>query len=183
MKWLEPNIKDIHTTDIIYYSSLHNDTCDKICATLDIDLFPDLSQSKYWYKTSTGWSYENIKESQKVNVDDKIFDIRLGKMIEKSRSYILFTYCNNDFQGLFHFTDYDNPIVYQSLYNNYYHFESTLRTYLDYLGFNHNDIENYYKKRVVKKRIENITKDDSGKSQVKDFVRSQISMVNFKLMN
>lgn len=154
MKWIEPNIDSICTTGIIYYSDEYKETCKKICKVLKIDLFPDADQKSFWNLNDGIWEKENIKETQKAFLENKSFDIEVLNNLRLSNSNILFCYHKDFLAGIMHFTNYNDQLIYQSLYQNFYAFETNLREHLISLGYNYKDFENYYKYKASNEKSE-----------------------------
>ena len=174
MKWIEPNIDSICTKRIIYFSDEHKETCEKICDVLKIDLFPDADHNSYKTLIDGKWEKEKITDEQKITIDLKIFDTKkvtenkkegktknqenekspkLGKCedndilekMERSKSNILFCYKEDLLSGIIHFSNYNTELVYKSLYQNFYTFETNLREHLISLNISYKDFEDYYK--------------------------------------
>ncbi|SIQ53411.1 hypothetical protein [Pontibacter lucknowensis] len=150
MTWIEPAIEDIATSGIIYYSEKYNDTCSRICEVLQIDLFPSTNHSTYWQTDYHEWEEKVVAENQKIEITTKAFSEEIITKIAATPSNILFAYLANHLAGILHFTNYANQLIYQSLYQNFYEFETNLREYLTLLGFTYNDIELYYEYSFAK---------------------------------
>ncbi len=159
MKWIEPNITEIITTNIVYFSNEFPTSCQRICEALDISLLPDIEHKLYWVYEKDRWDQKEIKNEQKIDLSFNVFDKRIIKKMDLAPSNILFYDAGEIINGVIHFTDYEHKAVYHSLYKNFYTFESCLRDYLSHFNFSYVDVENYYEYKIQKeKKKEFLTK-------------------------
>ncbi len=171
MKWIEPSIESIITSGIIYYSHDQRNICERICKVLKIDLFPDSDQEHFWCISNNGWTKQNIKEEdQKINSKTLVFDDVVIDKMKNANSNILFCFNENIIEGMIHFTNYDNQLIYQALYQNFYIYETNLREHLSSLNFNYKDFEQYYAYKLNKSKNE---KDREFYCKQLDRIRSQ----------
>jgi DNA polymerase III delta prime subunit len=151
MNWIEPAIEAVSTSEIIYYSEKYAHTCSRICQILQIDLFPDSNHKDYWHLEDQQWHVKSITEEQAVNSSLRVFNESVLQKMEASPSNLLFSYTGSPLSGIVHFTNYANQQTYQSLYQNFYEFETSLREYLSHLGFTYEDVEKYYEYSLAKR--------------------------------
>ncbi len=151
MKWIEPSLEAITTTNVIYFDKDFENTCRRVCKILDIDLFPLFNSDCAMTLHKGRWIRQPVKDCHKINNNTLIFDRSVIEKMDNAPSNILFVYDEqNSFFGIVHFTDFHKQIVYQSLYQNFYEFETNIREYLTLLGFKYYDFENYYEYKIKK---------------------------------
>ncbi len=153
MKWIEPSLEAITTTNVIFFDKDFENTCRRVCEILDIDLFPLFNSYSAMTLNKGKWIKKSVNDYQKINNNTLIFDKSVIERMDNAPSNILFVYDEqNIFFGIVHFTDFHKQIVYQSLYQNFYEFETNIREYLTLLGIKYYDFEKYYEYKKKKSK-------------------------------
>ena len=151
MKWIEPSLEAITTTNVVFFDKDFENTCRRVCKTLDIDLFPLFNNDNAMTLYEGRWIKQSVNDYQKIDNNSLIFDKSVIEKMDNAPSNILFVYDEqNIFFGIVHFTDFHKQIVYQSLYQNFYEFETNIREYLTLLGIKYYDFEKYYEYKIKK---------------------------------
>lgn len=193
MNWNEPIIKDISTSELIYYEESNKEICSKICSLIEIEIFPDVDQKHYWQKGNNGWANLKIQIDQFVNPMSLVFDTDVLRKICEAPSNILFASDNKFLNGIIHFNDYDSYKVYESLYRNFYVFETNLREYLISSGLTKKDLLSHFEYKLKRakseglkikfqKRIRDLKENESKYSKLECFQQLDFSeILNFSV--
>jgi len=169
MEWIEPQLKDICNTDVVYYSDKYKDTCKKITRLLFIDTFPTFNKGKCYTIKNNEWENEKIPDEYKKFGNEYIFDNIYGDISCKKegnniicttnkeendilRNKIFFIYDDekyNYLRGVMHFTEYYSGIVFHILYKDFAVFEKELRNFIIYKGFGYIDFIDFFLYKII----------------------------------
>ena len=119
----------IMTSDVVFYDDSFEAECAKYCRKRNITYLPSLDDFDLCYRFfDNKFQEERIDESQKVSVDDDIFD---KSVVEKFEAHqVLFVFEKKELVGVVHFSDYNRNSVFIYTYSLLLAFEKGLRELL-----------------------------------------------------
>lgn len=155
MFWKELKVHDIASTNLYFYDNDHKATCEKICKSLGIEVFPEISGQNYqtFDTNNHSWSTSKISETQKIQITQSIFASDTFLKIKQTPSNILFAFDKDVFEGLLHFTDYSIQQVYNVLYQNFHEYELGIRKLLWTKGIKGEQILEYFQYKHKKDKL------------------------------
>jgi hypothetical protein len=149
MKWTTTPIEHVMTERVLFFDPEHADTIKRIVKVLHIDCFPHCRGRKYSMLEDDKWIEKELpKKFDPANA----FDPGLLAIFEKNDSNILFTESNGFINGVIHFTNYQNPLVFAAIYQNLNRFEQSLRDFIAAEGLSHAWYRKYLDEHARKKR-------------------------------
>lgn len=157
---------DIMTNEIFCYNHALDEVCKTFCKKRNITYLPSKKHSYLCYKLiGDEFKEEKIGESQKVRVDDHIFD---NSVLEKfKKHHVLFVYREKKLKGVIHFSDYNRNPVFINIYALLIEFEKKIRELLISHDYNNNDMleyfKNHQKNKHFKKKLNEHTKPSKQK--------------------
>ena len=181
MKWTPINTSEITTYNPIYFSEEHSAVCERVCEVLHIDCFPSIDDLAYYRLENNQW----IKKKIDYDIDgiEQAFDLRLLEKYAQNDSNIVFTHQNNLINGVIHFTNYESPNIYSTIYHNLNVFEKNLRNHLFEMGLDDSSLIDYYqnyklnkerKKERIEKRISQLKKSKEKRPFENTFLKELI---------
>lgn len=137
--------EDIMTSDMFFYDEEYKDKLKEFCEERNITYLPSIEGSNVCYKlTNNDFEEIKIKNEQKVDVDDHVFDYLFLEKFEKHS--VLFVFNKKRLIGIVHFSDYNRESVHIYLYKLMLDFEKNLRTLLVLRGLKNEDMIVFFKK-------------------------------------
>jgi hypothetical protein len=149
MIWTPINTSEITTYNPIYFSEKHSSVCEKVCDILHIDCFPAIDELAYYKLNNNQWSKKNFDYD--ITEIEQAFDLRLLEKFALNDSNIVFTHKNNLINGVIHFTNYESPNIYSTIYHNLNVFEKNLRNHLYEMSLDDLSLIAYYENYKLKK--------------------------------
>jgi hypothetical protein len=129
----------IMTSDVVFYDDSFEAECAKYCQERYITYLPSLEDFDICYRfADRKFQEERIDESQKVSVDDDIFDKSVIKKFEAHQ--VLFVFEKNELVGVVHFCDYNRNPVSIYIYSLLLAFEKGVRELLIQNGLHNEDM-------------------------------------------
>ena len=170
----EPNVKDIQTTDLIYFSpKIPVDKYINFCKRHNITSIPDISDptTKYdFYAGKNEFIRTKITKEQRIRENFYIFDPVIQM---KFNSFdVLFVYNGSNLVGALHYTDYNKMIVTIYLFSQIIELEYLLRALIKKQGLSLIDLfkfwlskksKPFYKQRLLESK--DILNDIQNKDQ------------------
>lgn len=142
---LQLSFAKIMTSKVIFYDESFKEECVRYCKERNITYVPFLDDFDICYKLiGDKFEKERIAESQKVNVDEDVFDKSVFEKFEAH--HVLFVFNKNQLAGVVHFSDYNRRPIFIYIYSLLLEFEKGLRELLTYSGVSNKDMIEFFKK-------------------------------------
>lgn len=164
-------IRDIMTTEILFYDKSVENECIKFCEKRDINCLPSLDDSiktLYRYNKNTRkFVHEKIDDNTThfLSGGEYIFD---KQTLERFKTdHIQFIIYGSELIGIMHFSDYNKPEVSVYLYKLLNDYEQKIRELLKSCGYTNQDMIDFFKmeaerspeedsRHYYKKKLDNI---------------------------
>lgn len=180
----------IMTSQVLFYDNSFEAICMNYCQERYISYLPSLDNFDICYRfADRKFQEERIDESQKVSVDDDIFD---KLVVEKFEAHqVLFVFEKNELVGVVHFSDYNRSPVFIYVYSLLLAFEKGLRELLIRIGLSNEDMieflelhqnENDYYKKQLEYYSGSKIKDEMKELETFQmfYLKELIGLVNYK---
>lgn len=130
MKQFSLTFGDIMERNVLYYEETQQDICAHLCKTLKIDYLPALDGLNKYELKGDNFICSAIDNSQWVDIEDVIFHHDVPALFESQGHNVLFVREHGRLIGVVHISDYNRPLVTETIQNWVIEFEYTLRRYL-----------------------------------------------------
>jgi len=156
----------IMTDEVLFYDDAFNEDCKKYCKKRNITYLPWKKDTNFCYKLlDDTFKKEMIKESQKVDVKDYVFQ---SSVLEKFRKHqVLFVDRKNGIAGVVHFCDYNRNPVSVYGYALLLEFERKLRKLLVSNGLDNDDMLDFFLKQNDQYYVDKAEDFKKAKNQAK----------------
>lgn len=135
--------------EVLFYYDESKEDCKVFCEQRNITYLPCKNALGLCYTLEGDrFKQKKIEESQKVNIEDKLFDASIRDKFQKHQ--VLFVFMKDVLCGVVHFSDYNRNPVAIYVYSLLLEFERKLRELLIYEGLNNNDMLTFFEKQVEK---------------------------------
>ncbi len=140
MKLYALTFGDIMERNVLYYDEQQQEACAHLCHTLKIDYLPALDGlNKYEFKGNV-FQCSAIDNSQWVDIEGAIFHQNVPALFQSQGHNVLFVRQHGTLIGVVHISDYNRPLVTETIQNWVLEFEHSLRRYLTASGKTESDI-------------------------------------------
>ena len=135
------------TKEVLFYCDEFKEDCKAFCKEREITYLPCKKDFGLCYTVEgDGFKERKIDASQRVDINDKIFDNSIREKFEKYQ--VLFVFMNENLQGVAHFCDYNRNPVSIYVYSLLLDFERKLRELLISNGLDNIDMITFFKRQV-----------------------------------
>lgn len=142
-------IKNIQTTELLYFDPAFVDQGYQFCRDRDIDCLPSLDDLTHFYRRDDQvrkFRAEKLTPERCISSNRAIFHPALLKQLQKN--HILFVIDDGELSGVVHFSDYNKPIVSDFLYTYLAAYERSLRQLAIMSKFSETDMEDYFHQKL-----------------------------------
>ena len=141
----------IMTKEVLFYCDDFKEDCKAFCEKRNITYLPCKGDFDSCYTlVKDRFKKRSIQESQRVFVNDKIFNASFLEKFEKH--HVLFVFMKDELRGVVHFCDYNRNPVSTYVYSLLLHFERKLRELLVNEGLNNSNMITFFEKQVKKNK-------------------------------
>lgn len=132
--------------NVLYYDEQQQEACAHLCRTLKIDYLPALDGLNKYELNGNLFTCSPIDNSQWVDIEGAIFHQDVPIIFKSQGHNVLFVRQHGVLIGVVHISDYNRPLVTETIQNWVLEFEHTLRRYLTAFGITDLDISKFLKK-------------------------------------
>jgi hypothetical protein len=134
MKLYALTFGDIMERNVLYYDEQQQEACAHLCQTLKIDYLPALDGLNKYELKGNVFMCSAIDSSQWVDIEGAIFHHDVPALFQSQGHNVLFVRQHGTLIGVVHISDYNRPLVTETIQNWVFEFEHTLRRYLTAMG-------------------------------------------------
>ena len=147
MKLYALTFGDIMERNVLYYDEQQQEACAHLCQTLKIDYLPALDGLNKYELKGDVFMCSAIDSSQWVDIEGAIFHHDAPAIFKSQGHNVLFVRQHGTLIGVVHISDYNRPLVTETIQNWVLEFEHSLRRYLTAFGITDLDIAKFSKKK------------------------------------